>query len=149
MNSKKIEENIKLFQEIKDLDEKILSIEKMASLAANNNIEAKLALGVKDLNKEVTKSKPEFGQQNFIQQYLEQLKEHIEETHGKGSVQINHIGSGKFGNNNSDKKPFMPDEKYESYISNSTVLKVLALVIEDLKASRVLLVEKVNNINAS
>lgn len=148
MNSKKIDESIKLFQEIKDLDEKILSIERMAKLAANNNIEARLGLGIRDLNKDSTsKSRPEFSQQNFIHQYLEQLKEHIEEQHGKGSVQINHVGSGKIGNN--DKKPFIPDEKYESSVSNSTVLKVLALIIEDLKASRVLLIEKVNSINAS
>ena len=40
------------------------------------------------------------------------------------------------------KKSFIPDEKYESSVSNSTVLKVLALIIEDLKASRVLLIEK-------
>ena len=54
MNSKKIDESIKLFQEIKDLDEKILSIERMAKLAANNNIEARLGLGIRDLNKDST-----------------------------------------------------------------------------------------------
>lgn len=122
-----IDKTIEILQNIKAVDEKIKQIEAMAMLASehsDNNLNSKIGLSVKNLNKKEKVQKDSYeGMHESSNNFLDLLRQQIENMGGKVNIQ-------KISTNNNDYIV------YDHKLSNNSLLKVLSIVIEDLNKQR-------------
>ena len=96
----------------------------LASEHSDNNLNSKIGLSVKNLNKKEKVQKDSYeGMHESSNNFLDLLRQQIENMGGKVNIQ-------KISTNNND------HIVYDHKLSNNSLLKVLSIVIEDLNKQR-------------